>query len=221
MHMQQQQQLPTPTGLMMSGTNGNNSNNYAGLRTPAAAASSLHLQQQQPNMPQASDYLPSISPSVMFAHAALWTAQEMHQLHQGLLEFPNDKYDNVTQYIKIAATIPGKSVRDVAFKAKTLSMVPPEKHVGGDSMQFPKRMKIEQYHEQMPKGMSMMPLSGGSELMEEAQLNALLQDNMFAINSMRANLLHGKPEANREPMVAFRDNCHTVLNAYVLSGGPL
>lgn len=212
-----QQLLPTPSGLVMSSSNGN-SNNYAGLRTPAAAASSLHLQ-QQPSMPQATDYLPSISPSVMFAHAALWTAQETHLLHQGLLEFPNDKYDNVTQYIKIAATIPGKSVRDVAFKVKTLSLAPPEKHLGGDSIQFAKRMKIEQYQEQMPKCISMMPVSGGGDLMEEAQLNALLQDNMFAINSMRANLLNGKPEANREPMVAFRDNCHTVLNAYVLSVG--
>lgn len=212
MHMPQQE-FPTPSGLMMSGLPpANGSNAYTGLRTPAAAANSLHL--QQPNMPQASDYLPSISPSVMYAHA-VWTAQEMHLLHQGLLEFPTDKYDNVTQYIKIAATIPGKSVRDVAFKVKTLSLALQDKHIG-DSVQFPKRVKIEQYHEQMPKCVSVMPLSG-SDLMEEAQLNALLQDNMFAINTMRANLINGKPEANREPMVAFRDNCHNVLNAYVFS----
>lgn len=36
------------------------------------------------------------------------------------------------------------------------------------------------------------------------------------INTMRSNLLNGKLDDNKDPMIKFRDNCHTVLNTYVL-----
>ncbi|ETI49199.1 hypothetical protein F442_06926 [Phytophthora nicotianae P10297] len=149
--------------------------------------------------PQASDYLPSISPTVVYSTAqTAWTPQELQTLHAGLTQFPADQFDNVTRYIKIAATLPRKCVRDVAFKVKALG------YPSGQPTAT-KRMKIEPYHDSNQ--------SSATAELEEARLAALLQDNVLAINTMRTNLLNGKADENRAQMLKFRENCETVLSA--------
>ncbi|KAL4155516.1 hypothetical protein PRNP1_007626 [Phytophthora ramorum] len=149
--------------------------------------------------PQASDYLPSISPTVVYSTTqAAWTPQELQTLHTGLAQFPADQFDNVTRYIKIAVTLPRKCVRDVAFKVKALGYPS-----GQPAANATKRMKIEPYQESNQQ----------SAELEEARLAALLQDNVLAINTMRTNLLNGKADENRAQMLKFRDNCHTVMSA--------
>lgn len=140
--------------------------------------------------PQASDYLPTISPT-----QAPWTPQELQTLHVGLTQFPTDQYDNVTRYIKIAATLPRKCVRDVAYKVKALGYT-------GGHLVATKRMKIKPYKD---------PLHPSAELLE-TRLAALLQDNVLALNTMRTNLLNGKVH-DRAQMRNFRTNCDTVLSA--------
>ncbi|KAF1793355.1 hypothetical protein GQ600_20803 [Phytophthora cactorum] len=150
--------------------------------------------------PQASDYLPSISPTVVYSTAqTAWSPQELQTLHAGLTQFPADQFDNVTRYIKIAATLPRKCVRDVAFKVKALG------YPSGQPAAS-KRMKIEPYQDPS------QPSTATAEL-EEARLAALLQDNVLAINTMRTNLLNGKADENRAQMQKFRENCETVLSA--------
>lgn len=149
--------------------------------------------------PQASDYLPSISPTVVYSTAqTAWTQQELQVLHAGLTQFPADQFDNVTRYIKIAATLPRKCVRDVAFKVKALGYP-------SDQPAAAKRMKIEPYQDSNQ--------SPATAELEEARLAALLQDNVLAINTMRTNLLNGKADENRVQMLKFRENCETVLSA--------
>ncbi|RLN65907.1 hypothetical protein BBJ29_008518 [Phytophthora kernoviae] len=166
--------------------------------------------------PQASDYLPSISPTVVYTTAqAAWTPQELQMLHAGLAQFPADQYDNVTRYIKIAATLPRKCVRDVAYKVKVLGYPSgqPAAAAASSTSQpttntgVTKRMKIEPYQESA----NQPPASTGE--LEEARLAALLQDNVLAINTMRTNLLNGKADENRTQMIKFRDNCQTVLSS--------
>jgi hypothetical protein len=157
--------------------------------------------------PQASDYLPSISPTVVYSTAqAAWTPQELQTLHAGLAQFPADQFDNVTRYIKIAATLPRKCVRDVAFKVKALGYPS-----GPSANAVAKRMKIEQYQDPSQASTS-------SAELEEARLAALLQDNVLALNTIRTNLLNGKADENRPQMLKFRDNCQTVVTAYVPVG---
>ncbi|KAJ0397094.1 hypothetical protein P43SY_007982 [Pythium insidiosum] len=153
--------------------------------------------------PQTSDFLPSISPGVVYstAHAA-WTMHETQLLRRGLADFPADRYDNVTRYIKIAATIPGKCVRDVAFKVKALAA---ESASASDREVFTKRMRVDHNSAELP---SSSPLS-------DAQLAAILQDNALAINTMRTNLLNGRATENRDVMMRFRGNCQTFVTAYV------
>ncbi|KAG7381575.1 hypothetical protein PHYBOEH_010871 [Phytophthora boehmeriae] len=154
--------------------------------------------------PQASDYLPSISPTVVYTTAqAAWTPQELQVLHAGLTQFPADQYDNVTRYIKIAATLPRKCVRDVAYKVKVLGYPTGQPAASNPT----KRMKIEPYQEAAHQH------STSTGDLEEARLAALLQDNVLALNTMRTNLLNGKADENRPQMIKFRDNCQTVLSS--------
>ncbi|POM59760.1 hypothetical protein PHPALM_31466 [Phytophthora palmivora] len=151
--------------------------------------------------PQASDYLPSISPTVVYSTAqTAWTPQELQTLHAGLAQFPADQFDNVTRYIKIAATLPRKCVRDVAFKVKALGY-PSGQAATGTTVT--KRMKIEPYQD--PN----QPSPATAEL-EEARLAALLQDNVLAINTMRTNLLNGKADENRAQMLNLGDICTSI-----------
>lgn len=92
----------------------------------------------------ATDFLPSISPSVMYSTAhAVWSPQELQVFHKGLADFPADQYDNVTRYLKIAAMLPGKCARDVACKVKALSVAQESMSMSRD--QYAKRMKIAPY----------------------------------------------------------------------------
>ncbi|KAK1932225.1 hypothetical protein P3T76_012219 [Phytophthora citrophthora] len=182
---------------------------------PSASSQAASAKQSMSSMgflssPQASDYLPSISPTVVYSTAqAAWTQQELQTLHTGLSQFTADQFDNVTRYIKIAATLPRKCVRDVAFKVKALGYPngPSVQAAAGQPAAVSKRMKIEPYQE---------PNQPSAEL-EEARLAALLQENVLAINTMRTNLLNGKADENHTQMLKFRDNCETVLSAYVLT----
>ncbi|EGZ22008.1 hypothetical protein PHYSODRAFT_450479, partial [Phytophthora sojae] len=156
--------------------------------------------------PQASDYLPSISPTVVYSTAqAAWTPQELQALHAGLTQFPADQFDNVTRYIKIAATLPRKCVRDVAFKVKALGYPSgqPAAAAAAQPATVTKRMKIEPYQEPNQAATSTAEL-------EEARLAALLQDNVLAINTMRTNLLNGKADENRAQMINLGDICTSI-----------
>ncbi|GLD96909.1 hypothetical protein PINS_up005592 [Pythium insidiosum] len=152
--------------------------------------------------PQANDFLPSISPGVVYSTAhATWTTHEMQLLQRGLTEFSAERYDNVTRYIKIAAMIPGKCVRDVAFKVKALA-TEKQSSSPADRELFTKRMRIDHAAAET----TATPLS-------DAQLAAILQDNALAINSMRNNLLNGRVADNRDVMLRFRGNCQTFVSA--------
>ncbi|OQR91801.1 hypothetical protein THRCLA_22435 [Thraustotheca clavata] len=126
-----------------------------------------------------------------------WSAQELHELHKALTQYPTDQYDNITRYIKIAATLPGKSIRDVAVKIR---MMQASQEKGAPSA---KRLKYEQ-----------RDLNGLSNVSYEDQISNLLQDNVNVLNTIRSNLVAGDLNANLALMVQFRDSCHSIFNKY-------
>ncbi|TYZ64995.1 hypothetical protein PybrP1_000443 [[Pythium] brassicae (nom. inval.)] len=164
------------------------------MSNPPAPPSLSSMQQQQQQsqlqagptgLPPSPEFLPSISPSVVYSTAhALWSPQELHVFQRGLADFPADEYDNVTRYIKIAAMLPSKCVRDVAFKAKAMSLAHESMSMNRD--QFAKRMRIAPYQPH--------------------------DENLLLMHTMRSNLLSGKLDDNRDPMCRFRDNCNSVLS---------
>lgn len=112
--------------------------------------------------------LPSISPpsSAFISSSSFpaghqpspaWSLQEMQTLLAGLAQFPPDQFDPVTRYIKIAALLPGKCVRDVALQAKAVATCGDSSNAAAPwfSPQLPsparaaKRMKVEPFSGQL------------------------------------------------------------------------
>ncbi|KAF1789582.1 hypothetical protein GQ600_20892 [Phytophthora cactorum] len=91
--------------------------------------------------PQASDYLPSIRLPSSTLQPKLRGHRRSYRRCTRAHAVPADQFDNVTRYIKIAATLPRKCVRDVAFKVKALG------YPSGQPAAS-KRMKIEPYKTQ-------------------------------------------------------------------------
>ncbi|CAK4092901.1 unnamed protein product [Aphanomyces euteiches] len=158
-----------------------------------------------------------ISRSNVYSTAqAAWSPEELHLLHKGLTEFPSERYDNITRYIKIAATIPDKSIRDVAYKIRSM-----DKSVVGNNNQLPqqshmlpamaqvKRQKVEHNDHGMQP---LIPLTIKKEtISSEDSIKKSLQDNANVINSIRANLASGELHHNFPLMAHFRDNCSVIL----------
>ncbi|RLN50249.1 hypothetical protein BBJ28_00019499 [Nothophytophthora sp. Chile5] len=184
---------------------GATSESLASKRSPLPSGKSAAMGLGLLPSPQASDYLPSLSPTVVYSTAqTAWSPSELQTLRAGLAQFPAARYDNVTRYIKVAATLPRKCVRDVAFKARAFG----SEDNGGDAgaaTVAAKRMRIEPYQEEPSK----RPSPSADEL-EETRLAALLRDNVLALHTIRTNLLNGKADDNRLQMHKFRDNCQSV-----------
>ncbi len=53
-----------------------------------------------------------------FQVALDWTEEEQRALEAGLQRYPPEHFDLVQRYVKIAAMLPRKSVRDVALRAR-------------------------------------------------------------------------------------------------------
>jgi hypothetical protein len=53
--------------------------------------------------------------------SVLWSEDELQMLNDGLKQFVTEK-QSVTKYIKIAATLQNKSVRDVAFRTRVIEV---------------------------------------------------------------------------------------------------
>lgn len=180
---------------------------------------SSHKDQARPLGPV--ETLPPIGSTAVYSPAnALWTEQELQLLRKGLEEFPPDKYDNITRYIKIAAEIPTKGVRDVAYKIRYLNFSTtksieetPTENINLNS----KRARIDNQTKQ--QACQDVDIAESKSVKDEARpeddthVQSLLRDNLVHINTMRSNVLEGKFEENRSHMSKFRNNYQAVLNA--------
>ncbi|CAI5457838.1 unnamed protein product [Closterium sp. Yama58-4] len=75
------------------------------LPAPPSSPPPLHVQLQLLHFPYLSE---------------AWTAEEQRLLDQGLARFPADQFPPAQRYLKIAATLPEKTARDVALRCKWL-----------------------------------------------------------------------------------------------------
>jgi hypothetical protein len=127
---------------------------HASQQTNSKASSmnnpNIHHNHQQQKSQQNQTFTSKFNSNMVYSTAhAQWTPQEFHLLQKALIDFPSTKYDNVTRYIKIAAAIPGKRVRDVAFKVKSMISSTTDCMAGNDhnivvsQEPAPKRTKTE------------------------------------------------------------------------------
>lgn len=91
------------------------------LDMPTPGASSSDLPPLPSISPSSSAFLSSVHACSAPQPTTGWSQVEIQTLLAGLTQFPPDQFDPVTRYIKIAALLPGKCVRDVALQAKAIA----------------------------------------------------------------------------------------------------
>lgn len=157
---------------------------------------------------------------------AEWTPHEQAALDQAAVKFPPERYQPFERYVRIAATLPRKGVRDVALRLRWLSQARkrkvsedgPNKRVRRDRCQsiFATQQKPPNMMPQWPQPQMPMPQlddHGASTVGAVGGLVAqLLEQNLHILYQYKQNMHQFKVQENTELLVRFRDNILAVLN---------
>jgi len=157
---------------------------------------------------------------------AEWTAHEQAALDQAAVKFPAERYQPFERYVRIAATLPRKGVRDVALRLRWLSQARkrkvsedgPNKRLRRDRCQsiFATQQKPPNAMGQWPQQQLPMPQlddHGAQTVGAVGGLVAqLLEQNLHILYQYKQNMHQFKVQENTELLVRFRDNILAVLN---------
>lgn len=157
---------------------------------------------------------------------AEWTPHEQAALDQAAVKFPAERYQPFERYVRIAATLPRKGVRDVALRLRWLSQARkrkvsedgPNKRLRRDrcqsifaTQQKPANAMPQWQQPQMP--MPQLDDHGASTVGAVGGLVAqLLEQNLHILYQYKQNMHQFKVQENTELLVRFRDNILAVLN---------
>jgi len=166
-----------------------------------------------------------------------WSSEEQKVLEESLNRIPGEKH-SLERYIRIAALLPEKGVRDVALRIRWMSKKengkrrkPVEdsaaiKKNGNRREKGAEKPSIFSMHSPlgMPYGMGMNHgidmdgrNSGGANV--GGVTGKLLEQNVAVINTIRHNLSGGKIHENTELIMRFRDNVTSILNSFTVMPG--
>lgn len=91
-------------------------------------------------------------PTAAAWHIAMdWTEDEQRTLEEHLQRFPPERYDALQRYVKLAAVLPRKTVRDVALRCKWTI-----------NQQLLKKRKLEAAGGKVPLGVAKKPGGPGT-----------------------------------------------------------
>ncbi|KAI4357096.1 hypothetical protein L6164_001065 [Bauhinia variegata] len=156
--------------------------------------------------------------------AVEWSVEEQYKLEEGL-----DKYDDepsIMRYIKIAATLRDKTVRDVALRCRwmTRKRRKPEDYNMGKKINNRKDKLVESssktnLHSALPLNMPMYSrMSNHMDQTERTQydgicgpMKQLLEQNVQAFSQITANLSTYKLQDNIDLFCHTRQNIRTIL----------
>ncbi|CAJ2679556.1 unnamed protein product [Trifolium pratense] len=157
--------------------------------------------------------------------AVEWSLDEQYRLEEGLANYANEP--SIMKYIKIAAVLPDKTVRDVALRCRWLTRKrrKSEEHSTGKKINYRKDKPVElpsqsNLHSALPP--SMGSYSHMSRVMGQSQrtlydgicgpMKQLMEQNAQAFNQISANLLTYKLQDNIDLFCHTRHNINTILN---------
>jgi hypothetical protein len=159
-----------------------------------------------------------------------WSPSEQSVLNDGLAQFSNEP-SSMSKYIKIAALLPEKTVRDVALRCHWLSKNEDAKRKGeelaaknSDQKGFSKQGQsaVPMYTVPPPpmdtddgisfEGLRLCQAIGGTT-------GKLLEVNSQAILKIRANLAASQAQENTDLLVQVRDNIYAILNGMMSMPG--
>ena len=160
-------------------------------------------------------------------HNAEWAPHEQAALDQAAVKYPAERYQPFERYVRIAATLPRKGVRDVALRLRWLSQArkrkvseegPNSKRLRRDRCQsiFATQQKPPNAMGQWPQQQLPMPQlddHGAQTVGAVGGLVAqLLEANLHILYQYKQNMHQFKVQENTELLVRFRDNILAVLN---------
>ncbi|KAH9554725.1 hypothetical protein CY35_08G077500 [Sphagnum magellanicum] len=141
----------------------------------------------------------------------VWSPTEQSSLEEGLLKSFVGRYagqkNNLVKYIKLAALLPEKTVRDVALRCVWITdkVEAPTRPVAAVAARVPMPM----YTPPPP------PIDNDDGISKDAiggPTGHLLEHNVQVIGQIRANLAACKLQENTKLLVQFRDNIFAILN---------
>lgn len=160
-------------------------------------------------------------------HNTEWAPHEQAALDQAAVKYPAERYQPFERYVRIAATLPRKGVRDVALRLRWLSQArkrkvsdegPNSKRLRRDRCQsiFASQQKPSNSMGQWPQQQLPMPQlddHGAQTVGAVGGLVAqLLEANLHILYQYKQNMHQFKVQENTELLVRFRDNVLAVLN---------
>ncbi|CAL1371775.1 unnamed protein product [Linum trigynum] len=208
----------TTMGMVMPGnsTMANNNSNPGLVQVPScnSPASSLLL-----------DSVPSFKADTGLA--VEWSAEEQYKLEEGLEKFSDEP--SIMRYIKIAATIPEKTVRDVALRCRwmTRKRRKAEDYTTGKKFNNRREKLVESSSKMIVPSPLAQNLSVYPLMMQNMNQTAslpfevsgisgtsrhLLEQNIQAFSQISANLSAFKFQENIDLFCRTRNNITAVLN---------
>ena len=183
---------------------------------------------QKPRDPTEVATMPNEEPATSGAavYNAEWTPHEQAALDQAAVKFPAERFQPFERYVRIAAALPRKGVRDVALRLRWLSQARkrkvseegPNKRLRRDRCQsiFATSQKAPNVMGQWPQQQVPMPQlddHGAQTVGAVGGLVAqLLEQNLHILYQYKQNMHQFKVQENTELLVRFRDNILAVLN---------
>ncbi|XP_062172719.1 uncharacterized protein LOC133878197 isoform X2 [Alnus glutinosa] len=157
--------------------------------------------------------------------AVEWSVEEQYKLEDGLVKFSDEP--SIMRYIKIAATLRDKTVRDVALRCRwmTRKRRKPEEHNVGKKVNNRKDKLVESSSKTNIHSSSPLNFAAYSLMMHHMDQNGrmpyegiggatkhLLEQNAQAFNQITANLSTYKLQDNINLFCKTRNNISAILN---------
>ncbi|XP_059278359.1 uncharacterized protein LOC132032701 [Lycium ferocissimum] len=204
-------------GMLFSGNpsvvtnSGSCSNNNPGMSQSGSCSSSFLI-----------DSVPGLKHDTGLA--VEWTLEEQFKLDEGLIKFANEP--SIMKYIKIAATLRDKTVRDVALRCRwmTRKRRKQEDYTLGKKVKDRKEKSAEvsmKAGTSSASPLSFMPYSLSSKHRDRGDVKSsaallgtrhLLEENNQALNQISANLSTVKLQDNVDLFIRARNNITAILN---------
>jgi hypothetical protein len=151
-----------------------------------------------------------------------WTEDEQRSLESLMSRYTPERMDPVQRYVRIAAGLPRKAVRDVALRIrwtneKTMRRRGQDASGGGRAM--PGRAVMGASPNLGIVTPPPMPLHADGSQTVEGPIAYLLDANLSILNQFRTNMASFKVHENTQLLVQFRDNIMQILQAMDTMGG--
>lgn len=161
--------------------------------------------------------------------SVVWSSAEQSSLEEGLVKYAGQT-NNLVKYIKLAALLPEKTVRDVALRCVWITKKENGKSRKVEEQNAFKKSKDRKEKVEAPTRPAaavvarppmpmytppQLPIDNDDGISNDAiggPTGHLLEHNAQVIGQIRANLAACKLQENTELLVQFRDNIYAILN---------